>query len=100
MGGYMVTTDNGNGIRNFYMVAAGDPEGAVADVNRQMNTRNAVALAPVTDETLAHFATTPASIWLCCTLDEATGKLASSQFKDGPVGGRGQPHPGSGNAPA
>jgi hypothetical protein len=96
----MVTTDNGNGARNFYMVASDTPEGAVAAVNGQMKTNNAVALAPVSDETLAHFSTTPASIWLCCTMDERTGKLTSSQFKDGPVGGRGVVHPGSGNSPA
>lgn len=99
MGGYMVTT-LGVSHRNFYMVAADDPDRAVAEINKQMNTSNAQALAPVTDETLAHFSTTPGSVWLCLTVEEATGKITSSQFKDGPIGGRGVLHAGSGNSPA
>jgi hypothetical protein len=80
MSGYMVMADNGNGYRNFYMVAMDDPARAVAEVNRDMKTGSAVALAPVSDETLAHFATTPASIWLCFTSEIKTGKITASQL--------------------
>jgi hypothetical protein len=79
MSGYMVTT-LGGGYRNFYMVNAENPERARAEVNKEYKGTNAEVLAPVSDETLAHFATVPASIWLCCTVEEATGKVTSNQF--------------------
>ena len=80
MSGYMVRADNGNGYRNFYMVAADDPERAVAEVNRDMKTSSAVALTPLSFDTLTHFATTPASIFLCFTTEIKTGKVTSNQL--------------------
>jgi hypothetical protein len=76
----MVTVDNGNGHRNFYMVASETPEGAVAAVKGQMKSSNAAALAPVSQETLTHFATTPASVFLCFTMEMKTGKVTSNQL--------------------
>lgn len=80
MGGYMVTVNNGNGYRNFYMVATDDPAKACAEVNKDNSSSKAEALAPVSDATLAHFATTPASIWQCFTVEEKTGKVTSNQL--------------------
>lgn len=81
MSGFMVTT-LGQGYRNFYMVNSDDPERACAEVNKTMNCEDANALAPVSDATLEHFATVPGSIWLCCTVEEASGKVTGNQFGD------------------
>lgn len=49
MSGSMVTTDNGNGFRDIYMVNVDDCERAGVAVNTMMGGSNAQALAPIPD---------------------------------------------------
>jgi hypothetical protein len=79
MGGYMVQTESGD-HRNFYMVNAGDPEQACADVNRAIGLSNAQALAPITDDTLAQFNVQPGQPWLCTTTRRDTGEVTHSEL--------------------
>ena len=81
MSGYVVTTDNGNDHRNFFMVNNADPKLACAEINRFMKLDNAVALAPMSDATLDHFQVVAGTPWLFTTLHSPTGKVTSSQFK-------------------
>jgi hypothetical protein len=81
MGGYVVTTDNGNGHRNFFMVNNADPKSACAEINRFMTLDNAVALAPMSDVTLDHFQVAAGRPWLFTTIHSPTGKVTKSQLK-------------------
>jgi hypothetical protein len=78
MSGYMVAVEHKDG-RSFYMVNTGKPDGACGEVNRVTGLDNAQALAPLTDDTLAHHDVRSGQPWLCFTSD-ATGEVASSRF--------------------
>ena len=77
MSGYMVTTDNGNGFRNFFMVNENDPERARDAVNRAIGPGNAQSLAPIPDATIDHYKLKPGEVWLCTTTNSA-GEVTSS----------------------
>ncbi len=80
MSGYMVTTDGGNGYRNFYMVNAGDPKRARDAVNQMMGSNNAQALAPVPDATIDQHKLRPGQAWLCTTTGP-TGEVTHSELR-------------------
>jgi hypothetical protein len=79
MSGYMVATESKDG-RSFYMVNTDKPDWACGEVNRVTGQDNAEALAPLTDETLAHHDVRSGQPWLCFTNDPS-GKVASSRFE-------------------
>jgi hypothetical protein len=79
MSGFMVTTDNGGGFRNFYMVNVDDCEAACATVNKLMGTGNAQSLAPIPDATIAQYNLAPGQAWLCTTTN-ATGEVTHSEL--------------------
>jgi hypothetical protein len=79
MSGYMVTTDNGTGHRNFYMVNVNDCEGACAAVNKLMGMSNAQSLAPIPDETITQYKLAPGQAWLCTTTN-AAGEVTHSEL--------------------
>jgi hypothetical protein len=80
MSGYMVTTHEPSGSRNFYMVNASDPETARDAVNRMMARNDAQALSPIPDETISAHDLKPGQAWLCTTTN-ALGEVTASQFK-------------------
>ncbi len=80
MSGYVVTTDNGNEYRNLFMVNNAEPKSACAEINLFMGMDNAVALAPMSDATIAHFKISAGKPWLFTTLHSPTGKVTSSQL--------------------
>ncbi|HYW15743.1 MAG TPA: hypothetical protein VE891_06270 [Allosphingosinicella sp.] len=80
MSGYMVTTENGNGKRNFYMVNIDDAARARDAVNQMMGMTNAQALSPIPDETIAQHNLTPGQAWLCTTT-LVTGEVTHSELK-------------------
>jgi hypothetical protein len=75
----MVTTDNGNGFRNFYMVNVADCEGACAAVNKLMGQSNAKYLAPIPDATIEQYKLAPGQAWLCTTTN-AAGEVTHSEL--------------------
>lgn len=79
MSGYMVTTDNGDGFRNFYMVNEADPERARDAVNRAIGLSNAHALSPIPDATLDQYKLAPGQVWLCTTTN-AAGEVTHSEL--------------------
>lgn len=79
MSGYMVTTDNGNGFRNFYMVNVADCDAACATVNQLMGLSNAQSLAPIPDETIEQYKLAPGQAWLCTTTN-AAGEVTHSEL--------------------
>jgi hypothetical protein len=79
MGGYMVTTERGDGCRNFYMVNADDPDRARDAVNQLMGTSNAQALAPLPDATFQQYNLRPGQAWLCTTTN-ALGEVTHSEL--------------------
>ena len=81
MSGYMVTTDNGNGHRNFYMVNVNDPGRARDAVNQAMGRSHAEALAPIPDATIDQYRLEPGQVWLCTTTNSA-GEVTSSALAD------------------
>ena len=81
MSGYMVTTDDGDGYRNFYMVNVDDPNRARDAVNQLMGKSNAQALAPVPDETLQQYNIAPGQAWLCTTTGP-NGEVTHSELSN------------------
>jgi hypothetical protein len=75
----MVAAEHKDG-RSFYMVNGDKPDWACGEVNRVTGLDNAQALAPLTDETLAHHDVRSGQPWLCFTSDSA-GEVASSRFE-------------------
>ena len=78
MSGYMVTTDNGNGFRNFYMVNENDPERA-RDAVIRAGFPSAQALAPIPDATVDQYKLQPGQVWLCTTTNSA-GEVTHSEL--------------------
>ena len=81
MSGYMVTTDNGNGFRNFYMVNIADPERAREAANQAIGLSNAQALAPIPDATIEQYNLQPGQVWLCTTTNPA-GDVTHSELSN------------------
>ena len=81
MSGFMVTTDNGNGFRNFYMVNIADCEAACAQVNTLMGVSNAQSLAPIPDATIEQYGLAPGQAWLCTTTN-AEGEVTHSELSN------------------
>jgi hypothetical protein len=79
MSGYMVVAEHKDG-RSFFMVNTDKPDGARGEVNRVTGLDTAQALAPLSDETLAHHDVRPGQPWLCFT-HSPNGEVASSRFE-------------------
>ena len=79
MSGYMVMSEYKDG-RSFYMVNTDRPDFACGEVNKITGLDNAQALAPLSDETLAHHDVRSGQPWLCFTTNGPTAEIASSRF--------------------
>ena len=79
MSGYMIANES-QGHRAFYMVNTDNPNFACDEVNKVTGMKSAVALAPLSDETLKHFDVRSGQPWLSFMTDVATGEVASSRF--------------------
>lgn len=66
MSGYMVAAIVG-GVKGFYMVNREDPDRACEEVLHCTSGKYAEALAPLSDETMAHHEVRPEEPWLCFT---------------------------------
>jgi hypothetical protein len=78
--GHMVTAEDG-GSRNFYMMGFPDADQARHKIDVMFPTpHGAYVLAPLSETTLAHHEVMQGQIWLCCTMEEKTGKETSSGF--------------------
>ncbi len=75
----MVSSEHKDG-RSFYMVNTDRPDFACGEVNRITGQDNAQALAPLSDESLAHHDVRSGQPWLCFT-SYPTGEVASSRFE-------------------
>jgi hypothetical protein len=86
--GHMVTAHSG-GFRKFYMMGFPDADQARHRIDVEFPTPDgARVLAPLDEQTLVHHEVHQGSFWLCCTIEEKTGKEASSAFSGAKGGGR------------
>jgi hypothetical protein len=86
--GHMVTAHSG-GFRNFYMMGFPDADQARHKIDVMFPTPDgASVLAPLSEETLAHHEVMLGGFWLCCTIEEKTGKETANGFSNAKGGGR------------
>lgn len=86
--GHMVTAVSG-GLRNFYMLGFPDADQARHKVDVEFPTPDgACVLAPLDEQALVHHEVMQGAVWLCCTIDEKTGKEVTNGFSDARGGGR------------
>ena len=81
MTGYLVKVEYEDNM-SIYMVNRSRPDEAAEEVNRRTGLKNAHALAPVTEETLAEHEVRSGNAWLYGSMQISTGEVAFSRLED------------------